>query len=220
MNRELRLTADGSSTIFVPALDEHYHSIHGARQESAHVFIAAGLNNRHESSISILEIGFGTGLNAFLTALEAQKKGVTIFYTGLEKYPVSTAEAAHLNYAKGALDSPESSLFKALHLAPWETETPINTHFILLKRQIDFLEFKAEEAFHLIYFDAFAPSAQPDLWTVEMFQSMFSALKKGGELVTYCAKGQVKRNMKTAGFIVDALPGPPGKREMTRATKP
>ena len=220
MIRELRQTADGSSTIYVPALDEHYHSVHGARQESAHVFIDAGLKSRSETTLFILEIGFGTGLNAWLTALEAQQKELSVFYTGLEKYPVSQEESAHLNYADDDVATQESMLFKALHNAPWETEAHINANFTLLKRKIDFLDFQAEEAFHLIYFDAFAPSAQPDLWTVEMFQSMFKALKPSGELVTYCAKGQVKRNMKAAGFTVEALPGPPGKREMTRATKP
>jgi tRNA U34 5-methylaminomethyl-2-thiouridine-forming methyltransferase MnmC len=219
MKRELRQTSDGSSTLFVPALDEHYHSIHGALQESLHVFIEAGFKSREVQSISILEIGFGTGLNAWLTAIEAAKSDVQVEYTALEKYPLSDDEVAGLNYAQLKGYTGELPLFNQIHATEWESLQTITPHFSIRKMQVDLHDFNAQEVFDLIYFDAFAPSAQPDLWTEAIFNRMFIAMKPGGNLVTYCAKGQVKRNMKAAGFVVEALPGPPGKREMTRAIK-
>jgi tRNA U34 5-methylaminomethyl-2-thiouridine-forming methyltransferase MnmC len=219
MKRELRQTSDGSSTLFVPALDEHYHSIHGALQESLHVFIEAGFKSREVQSISILEIGFGTGLNAWLTAIEAAKSDVQVEYTALEKYPLSDDEVAGLNYAQLKGYTGELPLFNQIHATEWESLQTITRHFSIRKMQVDLHDFNAQEVFDLIYFDAFAPSAQPDLWTEAIFNRIFIAMKPGGNLVTYCAKGQVKRNMKAAGFVVEALPGPPGKREMTRAIK-
>jgi tRNA U34 5-methylaminomethyl-2-thiouridine-forming methyltransferase MnmC len=219
MKPELRLTADGSNTFFISELDEHYHSVHGARQESEHVFIAAGLNNRTEDVLSILEIGFGTGLNALLTALEVQKSRRTVYYTGLEKYPLHHALIAQLNYVEQSENALASKVFSEIHNASWEALMPITAGFNLKKSTQDCVDFFAVDEFHLIYYDAFAPSAQPELWTTQVFKQMYTALKPGGTLVTYCAKGQVKRNMKEAGFLIEALPGPPGKREMTRARK-
>lgn len=219
MNRELRQTNDGSSTLFVPELDEHYHSIHGALQESLHVFIEAGLKSREARSISILEIGFGTGLNAWLTAMEALKSDLHLEYMAIEKYPLTGKEIAGLNYAREEGYTTHLALFNKIHAAEWESLQTINSNFSLHKIQGDLHDFNANKAFDLVYFDAFAPSAQPDLWTEAIFEKMFTALKAGGSLVTYCAKGQVKRNMKAVGFTIEALPGPPGKREMTRAVK-
>jgi len=219
MERSIQLTADGSSTIFVPELNQHYHSTHGALQESMHVFIEAGLKNHQAKQLSILEIGFGTGLNAWLTAIEAKKVDKKVSYVGVEKHPVSVTEAAQLNYTSVYAENKERELFTALHVAEWEKEVPISPYFSLLKKQLNFLEIADKNAFDIIYFDAFAPNAQPELWTEELFGKMFLALKTGGFLVTYCAKGQVKRNLKSVGFTLESLLGPPGKREMTRALK-
>lgn len=220
MNREVARTKDGSTTLFVPELDEYYHSIHGALQESLHVFIEAGLKHQaaENKELSILEVGFGTGLNSLLTALEAEKQKLKIRYTSLEKYPVTSEEAGQLKYED--LISGSEHLFRKLHEANWGEWTKVTPRFELLKLQTDLKEFSAEAEFDLIYFDAFAPSAQADLWTKEIFASMYQSLKPGGILVTYCVKGEVRRNMKAAGFEVEKIPGPPGKREMARAERP
>lgn len=219
MKREKAQTNDGSTTLFVPSLDEHYHSIHGAYNEAMHVFIDAGLNSINEEPIHLLEIGFGTGLNALLTLRESIQFSQSIRYTGVEAYPVTEEEVEIMNYRK-LVNSSVGDLYTHMHQAQWNKPTEITPLFQLHKQQKTFDQIEDIEAFDLIYFDAFAPSAQPELWTVPIFNKMFSALKDGGILVTYCAQGQVKRNMKEAGFIVERLPGPPGKREMTRASKP
>lgn len=224
MKRQIATTADNSKTLFVPELDEHYHSVHGALQESLHVFIKAGLHEcmGPDKSIRILEVGFGTGLNAWLSLREAMKNGLSIHYTALEKYPVLPAEIQELNYTELLPDDP-INLFDQLHHADWEQSMEIfhiqNASFHLHKKQTDLKNFEASEEFDLVYFDAFAPSAQPDLWTEDIFKSMFHALKMGGLLVTYCVKGDVRRAMKATGFEVEKIPGPPGKREMARAWK-
>lgn len=219
MKREIVKTNDNSSTLFVPDLDEHYHSIHGALQESRHVFIKAGLHElvNRKNEISILEVGFGTGLNALLTLLEAEQKDLSIHYKSLEKYPVTLDELKQLNYGELLKDS--SGAFQQLHKAEWEKWVSVNKLFKIFKQQTDLKSFSAPAEFDLIYFDAFAPSAQADLWTIEIFTKMFQSLKPGGLLVTYCVKGEVRRNMKAAGFEVEKIPGPPGKREMARAWK-
>ena len=219
MKREIRMTKDGSPTLYVAELDEHYHSIHGALQESLHVFIDAGLRARNQTQVSILEIGFGTGLNALLTAIEAENLNLKVEYTGIEKYPVTVDELARLNFDELPSILPSLQLLNNMHEVPWNKPIEITAHFTLTKRQQDFKQIDDIEKFDLIYFDAFAPSAQPNLWTEDIFKRMYNALKANGILVTYCAKGQVKRNMKAAGFSIECLPGPPGKREMTRATK-
>ena len=219
MKRTVEVTADGSSTIYAPTFNQHYHSTHGALQESRHVFIDAGLAHCSKSSVSILEIGFGTGLNALLTAIEAKNQKKKIRYVGLEKYPIQSNELPLLNYTSVLNVDAITVLFEALHTTPWEIENALSPNFSLEKREQNFLDIDDENAFDIIYYDAFAPNAQPELWTEEIFKKMFEALKTGGFLVTYCAKGQVKRNMKAVGFLVEGLPGPPGKREMTRATK-
>ena len=211
---------DGSHTLFVPELDEHYHSIHGAIQESKHVFIETGLKALPENlkEINILEIGFGTGLNAFLTLLIAEETGKKINYTGLELYPLPAEIAAKLNYAS-ILAPDKENLFRALHQIPWEKNDNITENFTFQKLNTSASDIDFKNTFHLVYFDAFAPEKQPELWSTEVFKKMHDALLPGGILVTYCAKGQVRRNMLEAGFIVERLPGPPHKREMLRARK-
>ena len=209
--RNFTTSSDGSLTIWVPELDEHYHSIHGAMTESQHVFIDAGLMALDKEEISILEVGLGTALNARLT-LE-QKGSRSIHYFALEKFPLNDGE---IDEIKALGHDAEAKLLKVGAGKP----TMIETGFTFELSTEDLRNFKTDKpSFDLIYFDAFAPSAQPELWSEEVFQAMYDALLPGGALVTYCAKGVVKRTMKSVGFEVEALPGPPRKREMTRAWK-
>lgn len=221
MKRELRLTADGSATLFVESLAEHYHSIHGAKQESNHVFIDAGLMDRAEMHINILEYGFGTGLNAVLTAQKAAELHKTIFYQGIEKYPITPTETEALGYDKILEPNGTDTLFNKIHKSAWEVDVHISAAFTMHKTKLDFANFLPKENFfHLIYFDAFAPGVQPDVWQPTIIEQCYNALQSGGIWVTYCAKGQLKRDLRAIGFVVEPLPGPPGKREMTRARKP
>ncbi len=214
-------TADGSHTLYVPHLDEHYHSIHGAIQEALHVFIAMGLQHSSLTNISILEIGFGTGLNALLTQLEAEKLNKNIYYHSLEAYPLSVNEVKDLNYIQEVKGEGVQSKFEALHQVDWEKDVAINNGFTLRKQKVVLQEYQPiESSIDLIYFDAFGPRVQPELWEKPIFDKMFTVLKPNGVLVTYCAKGDVRRTMLASGFTVERLPGPPGKREMLRATKP
>ncbi len=221
MKREIITTEDGSTTIHLPEWDEQYHSKHGAIQEAYHVFIEMGffcfLKNNKPNPLNILEIGFGTGLNTFITLIEAHKLKIKVNYTGIEAYPITSNEIKKLNYFSELKASEET--FKKLHTSYWEEQSSITTDFTLLKRKQFFLEIEDKDSFHLIYFDAFGARVQPELWTVEIFQKMYNALKTGGVLVTYSAKGSVRRAMQEVGFTVERLPGPPGKREMLRATK-
>ena len=218
MKREIKITADGSSTIYLPDWNEQYHSKHGAIQEAYHVFIKNGLVN-FEAEISILEIGFGTGLNAFITFLEAQKRKLTINYVGVEAYPVTLLEVSSLNYVEQLQAAQYKSIFNELHEIEWEQKKEISSTFSITKRKQLFKNITDENCFNLIYFDAFGAEHQPDLWTVEIFNLMYSALQENGIIVTYSAKGSVRRAMQEVGFIVERLPGPPGKREMLRGTK-
>jgi tRNA U34 5-methylaminomethyl-2-thiouridine-forming methyltransferase MnmC len=222
VERVLLQTQDQSATLFVPQLNESYHSTHGALQESRHVYIQTGLEQlNYLSEINLLEIGFGTGLNALLSALAAVDEHYKINYTGIEKYPVKPEEWAALNYAQVLGNTAADALFTQLHQCPWEETTAINPHFSLHKQQQDLRTAPLpSQHFHLIYFDAFAPSAQAHLWTEAVFARMFDALQEDGLLVSYCVKGDVRRNMKAVGFEVEKVPGPPGKWEITRARKP
>ncbi|CAN5370796.1 tRNA (5-methylaminomethyl-2-thiouridine)(34)-methyltransferase MnmD [soil metagenome] len=217
-NKKIILTEDGSSTIYNSELNQHYHSIHGAIQESQHVFMKMGFEEiiKSKSEISILEIGFGTGLNAFLVLLESLK----VVYTSLEAFPLEEKEFTLLNYAE-QLNVPEKqSDFLKLHSSPWEIPISINENFTINKKKVKLEDFIFDNnSFDLIFFDAFSPEVQPELWTEEIFRKIFSATKPKGILVTYCAKGQVRRNMIAAGFSVERLEGPPGKREMLRGRK-
>lgn len=219
MNRKIIVTADGSTTIHLEEWNEQYHSKHGAIQEAYHVFIRYGLFALKTSEVSILEMGFGTGLNALITYLEAQKNGMSIDYVGVEAFPVVRKELLQLNYGTELKSTQLQSVFETIHHAPWESSIGISPFFKLKKLQKDFFGVDQINLFNLIYFDAFGPRVQPELWTVELFKKMFMALKDGGILVTYSAKGSVRRNLQEVGFTVERLPGPPGKREMLRARK-
>lgn len=227
MKREVVITADGSSTIHLPDWDEQYHSKHGAIQEAYHVFIKYGLHHfcktgqskGSNKDIAILEIGFGTGLNAFISLLEAEKLNIKIHYFGVEGYPVLMDEISQLNYPVELKVENKATLFKELHKASWEETHIISKNFSIEKQNRFFSEIKEKDRYHIIYFDAFGARVQPELWTESIFLKMYHALKAGGVLVTYSAKGSVRRAMETVGFMVERLPGPPGKREMLRACK-
>lgn len=222
MKREWVRTADHSQTLWVPELKQHYHSHHGAVQESRHVFLQAGLAPLAGSkSLKILEVGFGTGLNALLTCLEPQGRS-KIYYHSLEKYPLGKEEWQGMDIPSFLPEHPKAPmLFQAMHEAEWEIGVTISENFTLLKQVVDLKEFKtASNTFDLIYFDAFSPGAQGDLWTEAVFSKMLDYLKPQGVLVTYCVMGEVRRAMKAAGFEVTKIPGSPGKREMVRAYKP
>jgi tRNA U34 5-methylaminomethyl-2-thiouridine-forming methyltransferase MnmC len=216
--RELMITADGSATITIPESNVTYHSRYGALQESLHVFIEAGLHHllqlTHDNPVRIFEMGLGTGLNAWLTVVEAQKYNRQVEYTALELFPLQDQEWSRLVYTKERWD-----LLRQIHTLPWERPVQLTKNFILHKIIQDLLLFTTDQKFHLIYYDAFAPAAQPELWTATIFSKLFRMLCAGGVLVTYCAKGDVRRAMLAAGFSVEKLPGPKGKREMLRAVK-
>ena len=217
---ELKKSRDGSHTLYLPELNETYHSIHGAINESKHVFLKMGLNAVGLNTINILEIGFGTGLNAFLTMLEAIKSGKQkIYYHTLEPYPLEENVYKQLNYP-AIISSEHESLFLELHQVDWDITHQIAPDFSFHKSIKRLENIDLDATIDIIYFDAFAPNKQPELWEVEALKNCFKALKPGGILVTYCSQGQFKRNLKTVGFEVEKLEGPPGKREMTRGIKP
>ena len=220
MKRKIITTGDGSTTIQIEEWNEQYHSKHGAIQEAYHVFIKNGLSLFSNRQMAILEIGFGTGLNAFITFLEAFKSNLNIQYHGVEAFPVSEEELKQLNYVKALNAEAFEKDFRIMHECDWGTFFSLSKKFHLKKRKQQFELIDDEGLFHLIYFDAFGARVQPDLWTEEIFRKMFIALKPEGVLVTYAAKGSVRRAMQAVGFTVERLPGPPGKREMLRATKP
>ncbi len=220
MRREIQITSDGSTTIHLPDWDENYHSKHGAIQEAKHVFIKNGLALfENQPTVDILEIGFGTGLNAFISYLESKKPQQAINYVGVEAYPVSAEEVSAMNYAKELNAMDDFSVFQMMHSCAWEENKKLSDFFNLTKRKQFFETIDDQSAFDLIYFDAFGYRVQPELWSVAVFSNMFAALKQNGILVTYAARGVVKRNMIEAGFTVEKLEGPPGKREMFRARK-
>lgn len=216
MKREIIITSDGSTTIHLPDWNEQYHSKHGAIQEAKHVFIKNGLNIVSSNEISILEIGFGTGLNCFITLLESDK---TIDYVGVEAYPVAKEEVEKLNYVSELHTEKHKHVFEKIHSTLWEEKQQITDNFYLTKRKQFFKDICDKNYFDIIYFDAFGARVQPELWTEEIFSKMFNALKPNGILVTYSAKGSVRRAMQTVGFSVERLKGPPGKREMLRGIK-
>jgi tRNA U34 5-methylaminomethyl-2-thiouridine-forming methyltransferase MnmC len=219
LQREIITTADGSKTIHLKDWDEHYHSKHGAIQEAYHVFIKHGLALFENRPLAILEIGFGTGLNALITLLEAPKFKLDIEYLAIERYPVTLEELKQLDYIS-ALGVEEASVdFERMHRSPWHVDIAITERFKLQKQLIEFQDFRGEDAHDLIYFDAFGARVQPELWTEAIFARMYTTLKANGVLVTYAAKGSVRRAMQAVGFTVERLPGPPGKREMLRAIK-
>ena len=242
MSLKIIETADGSRSIYNEELDETYHSKHGALQEAKHVFIKMGLQPLLDKRdrIDVLEIGFGTGLNAWLTACEvfkseldsvlrssAMKKSeegggkekVNINYVGVEAYPLNEKQLEEVNYASLSEVVLEKTFLDAIQKCKWEEEVQIHSQFSLIKRKLFFSDIQDVDRFDLIYFDAFGPMVQPDLWTVEIFTKMFNALRSGGVLTTYSAKGDVRRAMLSVGFDVEKVEGPPGKREMLVAKK-
>ena len=216
-------TEDGSPTLYNPLFGEHYHSIHGAVQESMHIFIEAGLHswlkNSTKQSLHILEVGFGTGLNALLTALDEQSKELSLHYTSLELYPVQEEIYSQLHFDIKHRDS--DKCLQELHTAPWDKAITLqcNPHFILEKRHCALQDFSATHPIDLIYFDAFSPEVQEELWDEAIFKVLYDKSHSGAIIVTYCAKGEVRRRLQRAGWQVERLAGPPGKREMLRGTK-
>ncbi|MFM9826296.1 tRNA (5-methylaminomethyl-2-thiouridine)(34)-methyltransferase MnmD [Flavobacterium sp.] len=219
MKREILNTHDGSTTIHLKEWDECYHSKFGAIQEANHVFIKNGLNLFQNKKISILEIGFGTGLNTFITFLESSRHQLSIDYVGVEAYPISIEEVQLMNYVEELKAENERSVFDMMHSCKWEEKLSLSPNFLFTKRKQLFEEIKDFEKFDLIYFDAFGYRVQPELWSAVLFKIMYNALKFNGILVTYAARSVIKKNMMEVGFTVEKLQGPPGKREMFRARK-
>lgn len=216
---KIEQTADGSNTLYVTDLDEHYHSVKGALTESEHIFIRMGLNHCQASLPRILEIGFGTGLNAFLTLLEAEKEQRKIHYTTIERYPVAEDTLRKLMYPEQICPQ-RAGDFYALHSVAWNTDCRITDFFVLHKIEADFTNYLFEGGYDVIYFDAFAPEKQPEMWSQVLFDRLYAAMNPGGTFVTYCAKGVVRRMLQSAGFQIERLPGPPGgKREILRGTR-
>jgi len=215
---ELIITSDGSHTIYVPELDEHFHSVHGAVQESVFIFINNGFKFCKADPVSILEIGFGTGLNALLTAINSVSGKREVNYTSVEKYPVDKKIISSLNHHEFVGENGRE-IFNLIHSSPWNISMNICKNFNLKKIEADFTKERLPGRYDLIYFDAFGPDKQPEMWTREMFAGMSDVMNKNGIFVTYSAKGDVKRNLKACGFDVTLLPGPPGKRQMIRAVK-
>ena len=216
---EIRVTGDGSKTIFLPELNETYHSSNGAVQESRHIFIQNGLDLvKKKGAIRILEVGFGTGLNALLSAMWAEKNNQPIHYIGIEAKPLSPELCFQLDYPPHIGQNAEK-IYDALIHCDWEMDNQLSTHFSIHKKEMKIQDFVAVEPIDLIYFDAFGPRVQAEMWDITILKKMFQSLNQGGAVVTYCAQGQFKRDLKAVGFSLESLPGPPGKREMTRATK-
>lgn len=220
MKTQLITTSDGSHTLYLPEIEEHYHSTFGAIQESKHIFIDAGLKNCTKKILTIFEVGFGTGLNALLTQIESERNNLQIHYITIEKFPLGKSIWQLLNYP--LIHQNESvPLFSMIHEAPFKILTPIGNHFAIQKINADFTKFDCNSlpAIDLIYFDAFSPDKQPEMWTNEIFSALYNCCNQGAIMVTYCAKGNVRRSMQEAGFKTERLPGPPGKREIIRAMK-
>ena len=223
MLRQPVITKDGSHTVSVPEMNVTYHSLHGAIQESLHVFIEAGLkywvSNFNHGDIHIFEMGFGTGLNALLTYIEAENLNIHVHYTAVELFPLQHEEIAALNYCDQLKRPDLPAVFERLHNCECNQEVDISSFFKLQKVKTNLANFSSGPRFNIIYFDAFAPAAQPELWTQAIFEKLITMMQFGGVLVTYCSKGDVRRAMQAVGFIVEKIPGPPGKREMVRSRK-
>jgi tRNA U34 5-methylaminomethyl-2-thiouridine-forming methyltransferase MnmC len=219
---EIEITGDGSHTLYVPELDEHYHSIYGAVAESRHIFLEAGFNYIYKphKKIKILEVGFGTGLNALLTCVESEISQRYVEYNAIELYPLQENIYSIMNFDSLVKHRDSHGIFLRLHRSPWNENVHLTTSFSLYKIRTSLNDYQPEkETYDLVYFDAFGPDVQPDMWTREVFDKMAYGLKKDGVLVTYSTKGTVKRNLISAGFKIEKLPGPRGKREILRAVK-
>ena len=219
MEIEIIRTKDGSHTLYTPRFDEVYHSRNGAMSESRHIFINSGLEAFHQDEINVFELGFGTGLNAFLSWIYAASKEVRINYHGVELYPLSDDVISKINYPEMIPD--HENKFKRLHEADWEKEIPLSPNFTLHKIKGSVLDLSLpSQSIDVVFFDAFSPDKQPELWTMEVFKKVYDMLDPGGALVTYCSKSAVRKNMQEAGLFVTKLQGPPGKRDMVRAFRP
>ena len=201
-------TADGSKTLYSDRFGEHYHSTFGAANESNHVFIEAGYLTTSADPVSVLETGFGTGLNAWLTLQQAGRLHRRTCYEAIELYPVDELTVCELS---------DDAFFRTMHVVPWEQPVEITPDFVLHKRKSDLLQTKFTRKFDVVYFDAFSPAVQPEMWSRDIFAGLYAAMNPGAILTTYCAKGEVRRTMQSVGFIVERLPGPAGKREILRA---
>ena len=220
MKREIIVTKDGSTTIYFPDINETYHSKFGAILESNHVFIDMGLKLfSDKAEVSILELGFGTGLNALLTIIESAKNKQNILYTGVDAYPVALTEILQLNFVSELNDQVDQKLFDKMHNSNWGEQIKLTDHFYLTKKEQFFQQIDDQNAFDLIYFDAFGYRIEPELWSKTIFEKMYRALKPNGILVTYACRSSIKLDMISIGFKVEKLPGAPGKREMLRASK-
>ena len=217
MELELLTTGDESPTLYNSELNETYHSRHGARQESEHVYIASGLDElKHKSKIRVFEMGFGTGLNILLANNFAVRNDIHLDITTIELFPLEEKIWRKLDYSH---TPEEKSTFIQLHEASWEEQLQVTPQILLHKRKMGLEELEYEKAFDILFFDAFGPDKQPHLWTPEVFSKLYKALDDNGVLVTYSAKGQVRRDLQSVGFNVERIPGPPGKREMLRAKR-
>lgn len=222
MKRIVERTGDGYNTLYIPEMDEHYHSVKGAYTESKHIFVNMGLLHSESLCPKILEIGFGTGLNAVLTLIEAEKCGKIVEYDTLELYPLDWELIERMNYTV-SFQKKYQDLFKVMHNSPWNESSKLSESFIIKKIKCNFIDVESwydGSVYDIVYFDAFAPEKQPEMWNVSLFKQIFRMMNIGGILVTYCAKGSIRRALQECGFIVERLPGPPnGKREILRATK-
>jgi tRNA U34 5-methylaminomethyl-2-thiouridine-forming methyltransferase MnmC len=222
LKRHIVTTEDGSNSVFDESLNEHFHSVHGALQESNHIFVGTGLSAAAQlfDKLNILEVGFGTGLNALLTLAAPIITNRIVNYTAIEPFPLPEEIVLELNYTINPAYNPYRDLFLKMHKQPPGIPVHLTPLFKFnrLKKKVEELQFEGPE-FNLVYFDAFSPQVQPELWTTEIFASIYNCIQTGGLLVTYSCKGSVKRSLKEAGFKVEQLPGPPGKREITRAGK-
>lgn len=224
MQRNLIVTKDGSHSVAVPEWKASYHSLYGAVNESLHVFIESGLKHwfNQQTAASrcvIFEMGFGTGLNALLTVIEAKNLQCNVLYETVEAFPLEDAITQQLNYCEALAQASWQPVFESLHSGEWNKTQQLTDLFSFKKIHAALADYTPTEPINIIFYDAFAPAAQPELWTREVFELMLSILAPDGILVTYCSKGDVRRALLAAGFIVEKIPGPPGKREMIRASK-
>lgn len=222
MKKEFVLTADGSHSIYLPDMDEHYHSIHGAIAESTHIFIQSGLLEmaKTKQEIKLFEVGMGTGLNVLMTVLAAAKEKLQLNYHTIEAYPLSIKEISLLNYMKHLDEEGAEKILLDIHQAAWDIEVPLCNNFLLKKYHANLLAFDTAEKFDLIYFDAFAPEKQAEMWDIKVFEKIIAWMNTGAILVTYCVKGEVRRKLQSLGLAIEKIPGPiGGKREILRARK-
>jgi tRNA U34 5-methylaminomethyl-2-thiouridine-forming methyltransferase MnmC len=217
-NPDLIFTKDGSHTIFLPELNEHYHSVHGAIRESLHVYIHSGFDHHPIKNVKVLEVGFGTGLNVLLTLKQAMEEKRKVIYHTIDKFILPEELTGKLNYDT-LIGEMVSGWFQMIHVSPWNREIPISDFFTLMKILTDLKDTEFNYKYDIVYFDAFGPDKQPEMWTMDIFKKIFEAMNPGGILTTYSSKGEVRRKMEQCGFSVEKLPGPAGKREMLRCTR-